>query len=145
MADFGWGSIGINSQGETHCEVYTKCGFNGNYAMFEPIESADTKPVYDLGLVSENDRRYFQPKIPEDSVVLSKEEWASLQGKAWASTFKEAEILQLKEELKQARQETAGALLSELYYIVRFYYGNSANVLAWAREKATKLGVEIKE
>lgn len=40
LADFGWGSIGTNSQGETHCEVHTYCGFNGNYAMFEPIESS---------------------------------------------------------------------------------------------------------
>lgn len=81
----------------------------------------------------------------KDKVVMSKEEWANLQGKAWASTFKDAEISQLKEELKQVRNETAGALLSELCYITRFYYGNSANVLAWAREKAEKLGVEIKE
>lgn len=42
-------------------------------------------------------------------------------------------------------KETAEKLLSELYYIARFYYGDSANVLAWAKEKATKLGVIIKE
>lgn len=40
LASFGWGSIGMNSQGETHCEVHTDCGFNGKYAMFEPIEGS---------------------------------------------------------------------------------------------------------
>lgn len=40
LASFGWGSIGMNAQGETHCETHTDCGFNGKYALFEPIESS---------------------------------------------------------------------------------------------------------
>ena len=41
LASFGWGSIGMNSQGETHCKVHTDCGFSGNYAMFEPINNKE--------------------------------------------------------------------------------------------------------
>ena len=38
LASFGWGSLSMNAQGEIHCETHTDCGFNGKYAMFEPIE-----------------------------------------------------------------------------------------------------------
>ena len=33
LDSFGWGSI--SNKG---CEHHTYCGFNGNYAMYEPIE-----------------------------------------------------------------------------------------------------------
>ena len=36
LDSFGWGSI--SNKG---CETYTYCGFNGNYAMYEPIEMED--------------------------------------------------------------------------------------------------------
>lgn len=33
LDSFGWGSISTEG-----CETHTYCGFNGNYAMYEPIE-----------------------------------------------------------------------------------------------------------
>ena len=33
-----------------------------------------------LGFASENDCCYYQPKLPEDSVVISKEEYEKLKG-----------------------------------------------------------------
>lgn len=50
LASFGWGSIGMNAQGETHYETHTDCGFNGNYAMFEPIEGS----IFSKGLNPNN-------------------------------------------------------------------------------------------
>ena len=39
LSTYGWGSIGPNK-----CEVHTYCGFNGKYAMFEPIEPTTFLP-----------------------------------------------------------------------------------------------------
>lgn len=38
LDSFGWGSI--SKEG---CEHHTYCGFNGNYAMYEPIEMESDK------------------------------------------------------------------------------------------------------
>ena len=89
-------------------------------------------------------------KLPEDSVVLTKEEWASLQGKAWASIFKEAQILQLEEELKQARKETAReiafAFESRLAYNENDDKFTKTEILNMVKDLLKDyVGVEIKE
>lgn len=38
LDSFGWGSISMNG-----CEVHTWCGYNGNYAMYEPIDMESVK------------------------------------------------------------------------------------------------------
>lgn len=91
-------------------------------------------------------------KLSEDSVVLSKEEWASLQGKAWASVFKDAEILQLKEELKQAHKEVAEKYFNaviEMLKEVKQFETIDVKDLVFLHEKnkeiAKQYDMEIKE
>lgn len=107
-------------------------------------------------------------QIEDNSIVMTKSEKEKLlheiyeQGRfdALADLEKEGKVVLSIEELEDmvnakmkcindmaiiTQKKTAESLLSELYYIARFYYGDSANVLAWAKEKAEKLGVEIKE
>ena len=105
------------------------------------IYSTDFKGDYESGIrdIAKALIKMNYQKVDKNKVVLSREELNMLIDNIEKSSEIKAE------ELEKVRKETAAALLSELYYIVRFYYGNSANVLAWAREKATKLGVEIKE
>ena len=38
LDSFGWGSISMDG-----CEVHTWCGYNGNYAMYEPIDMESVK------------------------------------------------------------------------------------------------------
>ena len=78
-------------------------------------------------------KRFCELFLPEASIVLSIEEYQ----KDFSSQFNKG--------YKYGSKETAEKILSELYYIARLYYGDSANVLAWAKDKAKQLGVEIKE
>lgn len=106
-----------------------------------------------LQLASENDCWYYQPQLPEGAVVLSKEEWAGLQGKAWASTFKDAEILQLKEELIQVRKETVEKILKEILFVkgIKGWQENKQlvefgnKIVDKIEELAKQFGVEVEE
>lgn len=53
-------------------------------------------------------------KLPEDSVVLTMQEWIKIQAKAQAYIFQEAQISQLQEELENKGKETAEKIANRL-------------------------------
>lgn len=139
---------------------------------------------------------HYQPKLPEHSVVLSKEEVERLSSshdivfcdnkdcpdnllcrcceisecpknipeyneKLSANKHK-LELFQklckereradswedryklLEEEFKQECKEIAERFFAELFYVASIHHSDVANILAWAKDKATKLGINIK-
>ena len=179
LASFGWGSVGINAQGETHCETHTDCGFNGKYALFEPIENADTKlkrttmtdeeqilemaKIIDDRLIearnwlgSMNRRegywiaqeliKHYQPKLSEDAVVLTKEEYdgkeivveMSSGHKLRLSVSKFGEMSQIHE--KYIRKEMATEICSKIIKDLPQPLQEK-----WKEFFAKEYGVEIKE
>jgi len=106
----------------------------------------------------------YQPRLSKDSIVISRKDYERLNMKYISALEKLERLSEDANQIKstaleglymshsdieniavQSSKKTAASLLSELYYIARLYYGDSANILSWAKDKATKLGVEIKE
>lgn len=50
----------------------------------------------------------------------------------------------LEEEFKQECKEIAERFFAELFYVASIHHSDVANILAWAKDKATKLGINIK-
>lgn len=98
------------------------------------------KKIYDFGMeielnlnqIASLEREVDHFKSHRDFMEDKKDEWREKYEKVC-------------EQLAQARKETVRELLSELFYIAHFYYGDNANVLAWAKEKARQYSLEIGE
>lgn len=133
---------------EKQFETDTNDGYKEIEEMAKELEKDINTPMYSYHYLASKLQPKGWIKLPKDKVVLSREAW---EEKLEASkrvidlsheitkTHREA----IQEAKDQARKETAEKLLSELYYIARFYYGDSANVLAWAKDKAKQIGVEV--
>ena len=139
---------------------------------YEPFN--DGKPTYTVGnqmqdfvfsLIAEELLKYYQPKLPEDSVVLSREEYEKLKRyeekvengacftqKEWLELCDE-EYKRETENLSKVRQlerkETAREILREIrgYYPVDLEHCDKgeAFILELCYELANKYGVKIEE
>lgn len=99
-----------------------------------------------LELASENDCCYYQSKLPEDSVVLSRKEYNEIK-------MYQSYIPEMKKAFDKVRnaaiKETAREILREIrgYYPVDLEHCDKgeAFILELCYELANKYGVEIKE
>lgn len=88
---------------------------------------------------------HYQPELPKDSVVLSREE----QEKILTAT--EKRIKELKKQILQARKETAEKILTELLDFVNGWFEGVENndfgieFNRISKDLAEKYGVKIKE
>ena len=79
-------------------------------------------------------------KPDETAVVLSMEEKDKTDKYI---TDLSSMIDNLRDDLKQARKETAREIFAELFYIASIHHSDVANILAWAKDKAKSCGVEV--
>ena len=124
LASFGWGSISMNAQGETHCETHTDCGFNGKYALFEPIESS----VVSEGLSPSNKRIIDELEEEIDMLVKEQKDDRSY-------------------EIEQSRKEGAREALQRLGAIYEHFDDEHKTSIYFLRENLKELakecGVEV--
>lgn len=91
---------------------------------------------------------HYQSKLPEDSIVLPKEEFEYLKNNQMPLSpivLSEKQYLELSHKAYFSSKEMAEKIFAELFYIASIHHSDVANILAWAKDKATELGVEIKE
>lgn len=143
---------------------------------YEPFN--DGKPTYTVGnqmqdfvfsLIAEELLKYYQPKLPEDSVVLSREELSkepyndfckgcpNVRVRSSGMTDccadysckqfqKYARLIELYE---QSRKETAEKILNSLLFEVKalddYESVGKFDILGWLEELANKYGVEVEK
>ena len=104
----------------------------------------EQKGGINLGLSSENDCTYFQPKLPNDVVVLTQEEWATVH-EQFAQAMYQKEV--------NTRKETVVKIFDALYQWLDlentekcgFATIQKFDFLNKFRELYQQFGIEIKE
>lgn len=103
---------------------------------FERYEAVMTMPISDRAnhcqayMFAQKAFEAGYRKIPEGSVVLDQEEWATMHNDYAKAMY-------------NARYQTAREIFVELFYIASIHHGDNANILAWAKDKAKRFGVEV--
>ena len=105
-----------------------------------------------LELASENDCCYYQSKLPEDSVVLSREEYEDYKKhidncvEEYHRGQHEAEVYYKNIQIPRERKETAEKILRDLYSDATSNLSETVELTTLQIEQLAKqFGVEIKE